>query len=145
MVFSIFYFIEDTSAPSRGTQLVQMLKATLSFMLVSKNNCSTSNSATFDSNLFHHTQVYRDEENDLFKASAGTNTIYHLQWHSDVSFELQPPGTTIFCILDHVSCSFRLILQSKPSNVARSGRRRYHIPFTSRSIQSSLARVPKKT
>lgn len=44
--------------------------------------------------------VYRDAQHDRFREYAGANRANHTQWHSDVSYELQPPGTTFFFILD---------------------------------------------
>ncbi|KAF5309507.1 hypothetical protein D9619_012347 [Psilocybe cf. subviscida] len=44
--------------------------------------------------------VYRDAQHDRFREYAGTNRANHTQWHSNVSYELQPPGTTFFFILD---------------------------------------------
>ncbi|KAF8181610.1 hypothetical protein BJ912DRAFT_882195 [Pholiota molesta] len=44
--------------------------------------------------------VYRDAQHDRFAEYAGTNRANHTQWHSDVSYEKQPPGTTFFFILD---------------------------------------------
>ncbi|PPQ96095.1 hypothetical protein CVT26_004727 [Gymnopilus dilepis] len=44
--------------------------------------------------------VYRDAEHDRFREYSGANRVSRLQWHSDVSYEKQPPGTTFFFILD---------------------------------------------
>lgn len=44
--------------------------------------------------------VYRDTQNEFFKDYFGTDRINHTSWHSDVSFERQPAGTTFFFILD---------------------------------------------
>ena len=44
--------------------------------------------------------VYRNAEKDNFRDYGGFKRTNHTQWHSDVSFELQPPGTTFFFILD---------------------------------------------
>lgn len=44
--------------------------------------------------------VYRDAQNEFFKDYFGSDRISHTSWHSDVSFERQPAGTTIFFILD---------------------------------------------
>ncbi|CAL1697361.1 unnamed protein product [Somion occarium] len=44
--------------------------------------------------------VYRDAENDRFKEYLGDNRANKTSWHSDVSYERQPPGTTFFFILD---------------------------------------------
>ncbi|EJT96793.1 TauD-domain-containing protein [Dacryopinax primogenitus] len=43
--------------------------------------------------------VYTDPKHDFFREYRG-NRINRTQWHSDVSYEKQPPGTTIFWILD---------------------------------------------
>ncbi|KAF5391159.1 hypothetical protein D9757_003107 [Collybiopsis confluens] len=44
--------------------------------------------------------VYRDPEHDVFKEYRGRNRSSGVQWHSDVSYEKQPPSTTFFFILD---------------------------------------------
>ncbi|KAI0298971.1 hypothetical protein B0F90DRAFT_1818304 [Multifurca ochricompacta] len=44
--------------------------------------------------------VYRDAENDHFREYIGGNRANLTSWHSDVSYEKQPPGTTLFWILD---------------------------------------------
>ncbi|KZT57333.1 TauD-domain-containing protein [Calocera cornea HHB12733] len=44
--------------------------------------------------------VYRDSKNDRFREYDGPNRLSRTQWHSDVSYERQPPGTTLFWILD---------------------------------------------
>lgn len=44
--------------------------------------------------------VYRDGQNDRFKDYRGGNRLSKLQWHSDVTYEKQPPSTTFFFILD---------------------------------------------
>ncbi|KAF8837578.1 TauD-domain-containing protein, partial [Paxillus ammoniavirescens] len=44
--------------------------------------------------------VYRDAEHDHLKRFLSDNRINRTQWHSDVSYEKQPPGTTFFFILD---------------------------------------------
>ncbi|KAF9471117.1 TauD-domain-containing protein [Pholiota conissans] len=44
--------------------------------------------------------VYRDAQHDRFQEYAGSNRANHTSWHSDVSYEKQPPGTTFFFILD---------------------------------------------
>ncbi|KZO89614.1 alpha-ketoglutarate catabolism dioxygenase [Calocera viscosa TUFC12733] len=44
--------------------------------------------------------VYRDSKNDRFREYDGPNRLSRTQWHSDVSYEKQPPGTTLFWILD---------------------------------------------
>ncbi|KAF8961174.1 hypothetical protein BDZ97DRAFT_1829881 [Flammula alnicola] len=44
--------------------------------------------------------VYRDAQHDRFQEYAGANRANHTSWHSDVSYEKQPPGTTFFFILD---------------------------------------------
>ncbi|KAF6741903.1 hypothetical protein DFP72DRAFT_941160 [Ephemerocybe angulata] len=44
--------------------------------------------------------VYRDAQNDFFKDYLGTDRTSHTSWHSDVSYEKQPAGTTFFFILD---------------------------------------------
>ncbi|KAF4609938.1 hypothetical protein D9613_010264 [Agrocybe pediades] len=44
--------------------------------------------------------VYRDASNDKFREYTGSNRANQTSWHSDVSYELQPPGTTFFFILD---------------------------------------------
>ncbi|KAH6904572.1 alpha-ketoglutarate catabolism dioxygenase [Coprinopsis sp. MPI-PUGE-AT-0042] len=44
--------------------------------------------------------VYRDPSHDYFKEYLGDDRINHISWHSDISYELQPPGTTFFFILD---------------------------------------------
>lgn len=44
--------------------------------------------------------VYRDEERPGFTDHLVNIHINHTNWHSDVSYEKQPPGTTFFYILD---------------------------------------------
>ncbi|TFK18907.1 taurine catabolism dioxygenase [Coprinopsis marcescibilis] len=44
--------------------------------------------------------VYRDDENPGFIDHVLATQINHTGWHSDVSYERQPPGTTAFYILD---------------------------------------------
>ncbi|TFK24604.1 alpha-ketoglutarate catabolism dioxygenase [Coprinopsis marcescibilis] len=44
--------------------------------------------------------VYRDPGHDRFKEYLGGDRTNHTSWHSDVSYEKQPPGTTFFFILD---------------------------------------------
>ncbi|KAJ3512584.1 hypothetical protein NMY22_g15290 [Coprinellus aureogranulatus] len=44
--------------------------------------------------------VYRDEERPGFTDHLVQTQINHTNWHSDVSYEKQPPGTTFFYILD---------------------------------------------
>jgi len=44
--------------------------------------------------------VYRDPEHDYFKEYRGRNRSSGLDWHSDISYEKQPPSTTFFFILD---------------------------------------------
>ncbi|KIK91927.1 hypothetical protein PAXRUDRAFT_13514 [Paxillus rubicundulus Ve08.2h10] len=44
--------------------------------------------------------VYRDAEHDHLKRSPSDDRINRTQWHSDVSYEKQPPGNTFFVILD---------------------------------------------
>ncbi|KAF7317487.1 Alpha-ketoglutarate-dependent taurine dioxygenase [Mycena kentingensis (nom. inval.)] len=44
--------------------------------------------------------VYRDEEHDRFREYIGEDRANLTSWHSDVSYEKQPPGTTFFFILD---------------------------------------------
>ncbi|EAU87157.1 alpha-ketoglutarate catabolism dioxygenase [Coprinopsis cinerea okayama7 len=44
--------------------------------------------------------VYRDPSHDHFKEYIGGDRINLTSWHSDVSYEKQPPGTTFFFILD---------------------------------------------
>lgn len=44
--------------------------------------------------------VYRDAKNDRFKEYRGGNRLTKLGWHSDVTYEKQPPSTTFFFILD---------------------------------------------
>jgi len=44
--------------------------------------------------------VYRDGDNNRFKEYFGGDRASNVQWHSDVSYELQPPGTTFFWVLD---------------------------------------------
>lgn len=46
--------------------------------------------------------VYRDAQHDRFQEYLGGDRINHTSWHSDVSYEKQPPGTTFFFILDQV-------------------------------------------
>ncbi|EJT96792.1 alpha-ketoglutarate catabolism dioxygenase [Dacryopinax primogenitus] len=43
--------------------------------------------------------VYRDPTHDRFQERRN-NRLSQVGWHSDVSYERQPPGTTIFWILD---------------------------------------------
>ncbi|KAH8111186.1 alpha-ketoglutarate catabolism dioxygenase [Phellopilus nigrolimitatus] len=44
--------------------------------------------------------VYRDADHNRFKEYRGGNRLGKASWHSDVSYEKQPPGTTLFWILD---------------------------------------------
>jgi sulfonate dioxygenase len=44
--------------------------------------------------------VYRDAEHDRLKEVIPDERINRTQWHSDVSYEKQPAGTTFFFILD---------------------------------------------
>ncbi|THV02052.1 taurine catabolism dioxygenase, partial [Dendrothele bispora CBS 962.96] len=44
--------------------------------------------------------VYRDPEHDEFRNYRGGNRANGTSWHSDISYEKQPPGTTFFFILD---------------------------------------------
>ncbi|KAK0458179.1 uncharacterized protein EV420DRAFT_383751 [Desarmillaria tabescens] len=44
--------------------------------------------------------VYRDADNDRFLEYFGEDRISKTSWHSDISYERQPPGTTFFFILD---------------------------------------------
>ncbi|KAF8552160.1 TauD-domain-containing protein [Imleria badia] len=44
--------------------------------------------------------VYRDSDHDHLRRYLKQDRIYQTQWHSDVSYEKQPPGTTFFFILD---------------------------------------------
>ena len=44
--------------------------------------------------------MYRDGKDDKFKEYRGANRLSRLQWHSDVTYEKQPPCTTFFFILD---------------------------------------------
>jgi len=44
--------------------------------------------------------VYRDSENDRFREYVGGNRVSRTSWHSDISYEKQPPSTTFFFILD---------------------------------------------
>ncbi|KAI0060154.1 alpha-ketoglutarate-dependent taurine dioxygenase [Artomyces pyxidatus] len=44
--------------------------------------------------------VYRDADNDRFREYVGGDRANLTSWHSDVSYEKQPPGTTLFFILD---------------------------------------------
>ncbi|KAI0079060.1 TauD-domain-containing protein [Panus rudis PR-1116 ss-1] len=44
--------------------------------------------------------VYRDAEHDRFREYLGANRANKTSWHSDVSYEKQPPGTTFFFVLD---------------------------------------------
>ncbi|RSH89768.1 hypothetical protein EHS25_001754 [Saitozyma podzolica] len=46
--------------------------------------------------------VYRDGQNDrrLPRTQNGLESLTQVGWHSDVSYEKQPPGTTFFWILD---------------------------------------------
>jgi len=44
--------------------------------------------------------VYRDAAHDRFKEYSGSNRASNVGWHSDISYEKQPPGTTLFFILD---------------------------------------------
>lgn len=44
--------------------------------------------------------VYRDEDHDRFREYRGGDRTNGVSWHSDVSYEKQPPGTTFFFILD---------------------------------------------
>ncbi|KAJ7060085.1 hypothetical protein C8F01DRAFT_1026021 [Mycena amicta] len=44
--------------------------------------------------------VYRDAEHDRFAEYLGADRLTRTGWHSDISYEKQPPGTTIFFILD---------------------------------------------
>ncbi|KAF8584985.1 TauD-domain-containing protein [Ramaria rubella] len=44
--------------------------------------------------------VYRDAGNDILKEYFGGNRVAKTSWHSDVTYEMQPPGTTLFWILE---------------------------------------------
>ncbi|KAH8101570.1 hypothetical protein BXZ70DRAFT_102899 [Cristinia sonorae] len=44
--------------------------------------------------------VYRDAGHNRFEEYLGANRANRTSWHSDVSYEKQPPGTTFFWILD---------------------------------------------
>ncbi|KAF7310125.1 Alpha-ketoglutarate-dependent taurine dioxygenase [Mycena indigotica] len=44
--------------------------------------------------------VYRDEDQDRFEDYLGGERTNRTSWHSDITYERQPPGTTIFFILD---------------------------------------------
>lgn len=44
--------------------------------------------------------VYRDIDNNRFNDLRESERINHTSWHSDITYELQPPGTTIFFILE---------------------------------------------
>ena len=44
--------------------------------------------------------VYRDTKNDPFRDYGVDKRVNHTGWHSDLSYELQPPGTTFFFILE---------------------------------------------
>ncbi|KAI0270691.1 alpha-ketoglutarate catabolism dioxygenase [Gloeopeniophorella convolvens] len=44
--------------------------------------------------------VYRDANNDRFREYIGGDRANLTSWHSDVSYEKQTPGTTLFWILD---------------------------------------------
>lgn len=44
--------------------------------------------------------VYRDAKENLFKEYFGNNRVTNVSWHSDITYEQQPPSTTIFFILD---------------------------------------------
>ncbi|TFK70859.1 alpha-ketoglutarate catabolism dioxygenase [Pluteus cervinus] len=44
--------------------------------------------------------VYRDATHDRFKEYLGDDRVNRTSWHSDVSYEKQPPSTTFFFILD---------------------------------------------
>ncbi|TCD66135.1 hypothetical protein EIP91_001744 [Steccherinum ochraceum] len=44
--------------------------------------------------------VYRDGSDSSFREYNGSNRINNTQWHSDISYEKQTPGTTLFWILD---------------------------------------------
>ncbi|KAF6752040.1 alpha-ketoglutarate-dependent taurine dioxygenase [Ephemerocybe angulata] len=44
--------------------------------------------------------VYRDSKENRFKDYRGGNNLSSLQWHSDVTYEKQPPSTTFFFIFD---------------------------------------------
>ncbi|KAJ7823075.1 hypothetical protein B0H14DRAFT_1314206 [Mycena olivaceomarginata] len=45
--------------------------------------------------------VYRDAEQDRFREYIGEDRANKTSWHSDVSYELQPPGATFFFVLDN--------------------------------------------
>ncbi|KDQ51378.1 hypothetical protein JAAARDRAFT_41231 [Jaapia argillacea MUCL 33604] len=44
--------------------------------------------------------VYRDPEHDQFREYLGTDRANLTSWHSDVSYEKQPPSTTFFFLLE---------------------------------------------
>ncbi|KAJ3819788.1 hypothetical protein F5880DRAFT_1509886 [Lentinula raphanica] len=44
--------------------------------------------------------VYRDPEHDHFRDYRGRDRASGVSWHSDISYEKQPPSTTFFFILD---------------------------------------------
>ncbi|KAJ3494510.1 hypothetical protein NLJ89_g10792 [Agrocybe chaxingu] len=77
--------------------------------------------------------VYRDPKHDFFREYSGANRASHLQWHSDVSYEKQPPGTTFFFILDQVPISLPLTRFAHPDQhlAARSRRWRHPLPLAS--------------
>ena len=54
--------------------------------------------------------VYRDPTRNTFKGYFGSNRVSNISWHSDISYEKQPLGTTLFFILDLVghfsTCAF---------------------------------------
>ena len=49
--------------------------------------------------------VYRDPSYDIFKQYTGANRASDITWHSDISYEMQPAGTTFFIILEQVTIS----------------------------------------
>ncbi|KZS90486.1 alpha-ketoglutarate-dependent taurine dioxygenase [Sistotremastrum niveocremeum HHB9708] len=44
--------------------------------------------------------VYRDQDNDRFREYFTDDRLTRIQWHSDVTYEKQPPSTTFFFILE---------------------------------------------
>ena len=58
------------------------------------------NSVAAESNIYP--PVYRDPANDRLKTYSGNDRTSNLSWHSDVSCEIQPPGTTFLCMLEQV-------------------------------------------
>ncbi|TFK48014.1 taurine catabolism dioxygenase [Heliocybe sulcata] len=57
--------------------------------------------------------VYRDQDHKGFREYFGDDRANLVSWHSDVSYEKQPPGTTFFWILDQPELGGNTIFSSQ--------------------------------